>query len=56
MAAPVATTMSDIGAVVLNIENTLIFLMERNLLANGVYCHDCSNWMSIISRNGNGDK
>ena len=56
MAASCATTMFVIGNVVSCIENTLHFLAEKGVLANGVYCHHCSSWMSITLNNELRDK
>ena len=51
-----ATSLSTIGNVVSSIEKTLIFLTERKVLENGVYCQKCSNWMSIVTRSSVNDK
>ena len=38
------------------LKKTLIFLTDRKVLANGVYCQKCSNWMSIVNRSSVNDK
>ena len=49
-------SMSDLGVVTSNIDTTLQFLGENNLLKDGKFCFQCNTWMSHntdLSMNGN---
>ena len=46
----------DIGNITSSVENTLSFLMGKKVLADGIYCKKCLQWMSISCRSDLSDK